>query len=240
MFWMFRNKLFLSLLCICISVLFAFVIAPKYETYINKTVEVVVLNRNIPVNMLISESTVTTRSMRLADIPSEAITDKSQVIGQYTGVPIFKDDFITKEKLVSQKSENSYLVQLKGEMTAVAISVPSLASALAGQIRPGDIVSVVAFNQREKLMIRFQELVLLEVADVVNADGQSIYQSTRSPFAAVASAVTKKDSVPSSVVLLCTLDQALKLVEIENQGTIHLIFRGRGETANKLMEVSSH
>ena len=223
--WLFRNKLFLAAICIFIALFFTFVVTPQYQNYINKTVEVVQLTKNITANTLITENLLIKKHIRFSEVPKNAITSKQEVIGKYASVPIFTGDYLTPIKIVDEKPDKGYLSNLNNKLTAVAINMPSLSASLAGQIKPGDVVSVVAYDKRQAVIVTPKELEFVTVIDVINNDGVSVFQNNSKGLNIVTSAISSEDIIPSSVVFMCTIDQSLKLVELENMGKVHLIYR---------------
>lgn len=228
--WLLRNKLFLASICILIALFFTFVVTPQYQNYINKSVKVVMLNKNINTNTLIVESMLVNKSVRYSEVPKNAITDKQQVIGKFAKVPIFADDYLSPIKITSKKVEKGYLSGADNNATAVAINMPNLAASLAAQIRPGDVVSIVAYDKRESQVIAPPELQFITVADVINNDGVSVYEQSNKALDIVTSAITAENIIPSSVIFICDIKQSLKLVELANRGQVHIIYRNKSNS----------
>lgn len=236
MTWILKSKLFIAIFCLALAIVLAFVIAPAYVKAQYELVDVVILSKSIAANTLLTEASVKTTKMRAVDIPANAITDDKELIGMYSAVPIFDGDFITPEKLASDDCYNNYLLHIRDEKTAIAVALPKLSSSLAGQIAPGDTVSVVAYDQQSNQVLDHEDLRYIAVADVVNDKGESINQIGLGALSAVTSAMSSRESIPAAVILLCTYEQSLKLVQLENQGKIHLILRGRGDEEQPLLE----
>jgi pilus assembly protein CpaB len=78
-------------------------------------------------------------------LPSMAIDNTAEVNGKYASADLFQGDIITSAKLVSEKQTKNYLeTATEKGMRLVSITIPSLSAGVSGQIKPGDIVTVMA------------------------------------------------------------------------------------------------
>lgn len=141
----------------------------------------------------------------------------------------------------------------------VSLTVPSLAAGLSGKLEPGDIISIVCYiddkqstqtgsftnfqdgststeiysPEKENVKL-YDELKYVEVKAVTNQKAKNIDQVKE---------IDEKDRtssdtiIPATIMVECIDDQQmLKLVQAENEGRIHVIFRVRGENKEELLD----
>ena len=156
------------------------------------------------------------------------------VIGKYAAAEMFKGEYVLAAKISdTPASENAYLYGLTGEKRAISITIPSFAGGLSGKLISGDIVSVIAVDYRETGETRVpDELQYVEVIAVTDKKGNDEETTTIKPDG------EEETSLPETVTLLVTPEQANILAELEAQGEIHvaLVYRGTAENAQKFVD----
>lgn len=169
-------------------------------------------------------------------LPDNIINDKTLIIGKIAKVNIAKGDYIFSQKIADFASDEKMDRIVKDNKRLVAVSVPSIAAGLSSHLKSGDIVTVAVFlNQKEnsnaeqsaspKVMV-YPELKSLEVYSVENSRTQSTEQIREQQQADNKS--SSNDPVPKTVTLIATEAQAVKLIEAEYTGKLHIIFEKRG------------
>ena len=169
-------------------------------------------------------------------LPDNIINDKTLIVGKIAKVNIAKGDYIFSQKIGDFASDEKMDHIVKDNKRLVAVSVPSIAAGLSSHLKSGDIVTVAVFlNQKEnsnaeqstssKVMI-YPELKSLEVYSVENSRTQSTEQIREQQQADNKS--SSNDPVPKTVTLIATEAQAVKLIEAEYTGKLHIIFEKRG------------
>ena len=139
-----RNKKFIGLICIALSLAIAFLAAPAVASERAKTIEVCTANQNIETGTMITEDMIKTVRMPASIAPSDA-TVQSTSMGKYSNTKIWAGDVITTLKLTDTNAQkDTYsLATAKGKMV-VAITVKNLSVMAAARLQPGDVVTVMA------------------------------------------------------------------------------------------------
>jgi len=169
-------------------------------------------------------------------LPDNIINDKSLVIGKIAKTSMVKGDYIFPQKIADFASDEKMNRIVKENKRLVTVSVPSIAAGLSSHLKSGDIVTVAVFlNQKEssdgeqsaspKVMI-YPELKSLEVYSVENSRTQSTEQAREQQQAD--NKPSSNDPIPKTVTLVVTEAQAVKLIEAEYTGKLHLILEKRG------------
>ena len=161
--------------------------------------------------------------------------------------------------------QDSFLAGLSAGKTVVSVTLPSLAAGVSGRLLPGDIVTVMVVpkvsasqslgvdpatttnpeaeedtepaddNPTESPkasgvsgVVVYPELEYVEVCMVSTNDGADAVVDAQP-------GEDKKNTLPVTVSFYVNREQALKLAELEQQGSIHLAFVARGEGAHKYL-----
>lgn len=150
-------------------------------------------------------------------------------------------------------------------LKVISMTLPNLASSVSGKIQPGDVVSVMSMETvTQSVSIPSEDTAVNKEKEtepnpeasatpsaVPSATEQQVAQlnellryvevcalsvSTGKDAATGGSDTVESDAVPATVSLYVTDEQAKALVEIEKQGSIHLLFVARG--ADRLQYMS--
>lgn len=140
----FRNKLFIGLLCVALSLAIVFLAAPAVANEQTKTTDVCTAIENIEMGTMITKDMLKTVRMPASIAPGDAMI-QSTSIGQYATGLIWAGDVITASKLTDTNTqEDTYsLATAKGKMV-VAVTVKNLSVMAAARLQPGDVVTVMA------------------------------------------------------------------------------------------------
>lgn len=169
-------------------------------------------------------------------LPDNIINDKSLVIGKIAKTSMVKGDYIFPQKIADFATDEKMDRIIKEDKKLVTVSVSSIAAGLSSHLKSGDIVTVAVFlNPKEssngeqsaspKVMI-YPELKSLEVYSVENSRTQSIEQAREQQQAD--NKPSSNDPIPKTVTLVVTEAQAVKLIEAEYTGKLHMILEKRG------------
>lgn len=139
-----RNKLFIGLLCVALSLVIVFLAAPAVANEQTKTTEVCTANQNIDAGTMITKEMLKTVHMPASIAPGDA-TVRPTSVGKYTTGLIWAGDVITASKLTDTNvHEDTYaLATAKGKMV-VSVTVKNLSVMAAARLQPGDVVTVMA------------------------------------------------------------------------------------------------
>lgn len=141
-----KNRFFLGILCIAAGLSVSLMAMPKLvDKSTPEQLEVVRVKADIPAGSLITDEQIEIATMDKNTLPHEVIENAEEVNGKYAAADLFQGDFITSAKLVSEKQTKNYLeTATEKGMRLVSITIPSLSAGVSGQIKPGDIVTVMA------------------------------------------------------------------------------------------------
>lgn len=139
-----RNKKFIGLICVALSLVIVFLAAPAVTSEQTKTTEVCMANQNIDAGTMITKDMIKTVRMPASITPDDA-TVQSTSVGKYANGMIWASDVITTSKLADTNAQkDTYsLATAKGKMV-VAVTVKNLSVMAAARLQPGDVVTVMA------------------------------------------------------------------------------------------------
>ena len=141
-----KNRFFLGILCIAAGLSVSLMAIPKLaDKSTPEQIEVVRVKADIPAGSLITDEQIEIAIMDKNTLPTEVIKNTADASGKYAAADLFQGDILTSAKLVSEKQTKNYLeTATKKGMRLVSITIPSLSAGVSGQIKPGDIVTVMA------------------------------------------------------------------------------------------------
>jgi len=231
-----KNRIFLSILCILIAGVISFLLLPKLYKDKAATVTVLRVAADISKGEKIENKHIAEVEVGKCGLPDNIISDKSLIIGKIAKTSMVKGDYIFHQKIGDFASDEKMDRIIKENKKLVTVSVPSIAAGLSSHLKSGDIVTVAVFlNPKEssngeqsaspKVMI-YPELKSLEVYSVENSRTQSIEQAREQQQAD--NKPSSNDPIPKTVTLVVTEAQAVKLIEAEYTGKLHMILEKRG------------
>lgn len=244
-----RSKFTIGILCIIFALLLGFVALPALTgSGVSETVSVLRMKQTVNVG-----TQITTDMVEAISVPEALITngihDTESAVGKYVTAELFAGDYLTAEKLTATLSEQSVFAagEAKGKMV-VSITLPSLASGVSGRLLPGDIVAVIAIPQgtvNQTLGIEPESSVektqpgayidplleYIEVCMVTTNDGTAASVKAQPEE-------DKNNTLPVTISFYVTEEQALKLAELEQSGSIHLAFVARGDVVSEYVKDS--
>jgi Flp pilus assembly protein CpaB len=141
-----KNRFFLGILCIAAGLSVSLMAIPKLmDKSTTEQIEVVRVKTDIPAGSLITDDQIELIAIDKNALPSMAIDNTAEVNNKYASADLFQGDILTSAKLVSEKQTKNYLeTATEKGMRLVSITIPSLSAGVSGQIKPGDIVTVMA------------------------------------------------------------------------------------------------
>jgi len=215
----------------------AFIILPGLYVDKSATTTIVTVTEPIAAGTQLEEKMLGAATVGAYGLPGTVIKDKKQLIGKFARTDLYKGDLLLPEKISEYRADATLDALMKAGQRLVTVSLPSMASGLSSHLEKGDLVSVVSYipettqqsmdgySTQPGRVVLYPELQQLKVYDIENAKTESIEtvkeeQDGSNPLNA--------DPVPKTVTLIVTDLQALKLIEAEYTGKIHLIFVKRG------------
>ncbi len=229
-----KNRTVLGVICIALALIICFAITPLFNASKSSTMRIVRVKNDLKIGQEITAKDIEVVEVGAYNLPSEVVKKSEAVVGKYAAAEMFKGEYVLAAKISdTPASENAYLYGLTGEKRAISITIPSFAGGLSGKLISGDIVSVIAVDYRETgETIVPDELQFVEVIAVTDKKGNDEETTTIKPDG------EEDTSLPETVTLLVTPEQANILAELEAQGEIHvaLVYRGTAENAQKFVD----
>ncbi|TQI68557.1 RcpC/CpaB family pilus assembly protein [Clostridium sp. KNHs216] len=227
---LFRSRTFLGIGSILLAVLVCLVIAPTLSVSRSRQVEVVRVIKKIPESAQVTKDMVQTVKVGGYNLPSNTVTDPNKVIGRYATATLQPGDNILDSKIAEQ-APSAYLSQLNGKQVAVSISIKNFASGVSGKLESGDIICLDVANYGDlKQTLAPEELRYVQLLAATNDNGSDNDAENVKD--------AKQEDMPSTLTVLVTPAQMQKLVDYENNGTLHaaLVYRGTQENAQKFLD----
>ena len=229
-----KNRTVLGVICIALALIICFAITPLFNASKSSTMRIVRVKNDLKIGQEITAKDIEIVEVGAYNLPSEVVKKSEAVVGKYAAAEMIKGEYVLAAKISdTPASENTYLYGLTGEKRAISITIPSFAGGLSGKLISGDIVSVIAVDYRETgETIVPDELQYVEVIAVTDKKGNDEETTTIKPDG------EEETSLPETVTLLVTPEQANILAELEAQGEIHvaLVYRGTAENAQKFVD----
>ena len=229
-----KNRTVLGVICIALALIICFAITPLFNASKSSTMRIVRVKNDWKIGQEITAKDIEVVEVGAYNLPSEVVKKSEAVVGKYAAAEMIKGEYVLAAKISdTPASENAYLYGLTGEKRAISITIPSFAGGLSGKLISGDIVSVIAVDYRETgETIVPDELQYVEVIAVTDKKGNDEETTTIKPDG------EEETSLPETMTLLVTPEQANILAELEAQGEIHvaLVYRGTAENAQKFVD----
>lgn len=229
-----KNRTVLGVICIALALIICFAITPLFNASNSSTMRIVRVKNDLKIGQEITAKDIEIVEVGAYNLPSEVVKKSEAVVGKFAAAEMFKGEYVLAAKISdTPASENAYLYGLTGEKRAISITIPSFAGGLSGKLISGDIVSVIAVDYRETgETVVPDELQYVEVIAVTDKKGNDEETTTIKPDG------EEETSLPETVTLLVTPEQANILAELEAQGEIHvaLVYRGTTENARKFVD----
>lgn len=230
-----KNRIFLSAVCLLMAGAVAFGLLPKLYKDKGATRTILRAVEDIPAGTKIQEKQLTSVEVGSFGLPENIITDSTQVVDKIARMDIVKGDYLFTQKLGDYTADEKLDHIAAEDKRLVTVTVPNIAAGLSSHLLKGDIVTVAVFsstkdsgntNENAKAQVLlYPELKGLEVYDIENAKTQNTAQVRQQQEE---NQQGSSDPIPRAVTLIATEAQAVKLIEAEYTGKLHLIFEKRG------------
>lgn len=227
-----KNRIFLSALCLILAAGVSFILLPHFYADKNVTAMVLRAASDIPAGTEITEHHLLSAEVGGYGLPEDMLNDKEQIIGKVAQTTIARGDYFFPQKLGNHLGDELLDRIMKNDQRLVTISVPSVAAGLSSHLLAGDIVTVAVFVEKASdgqdsspQVIVFPELKGLETYSVENARTQDTSEMREQQKSNQSG---NSDTIPKAVTLIVTEAQAVKLIQAEYTGKLHLIFEKRG------------
>ena len=223
------NRTIVGIICIVVALAICFGIAPLVNRLSDGKTEIVRLIKDVPAGATIAETDIEVIEVGSYNLPSNIITDKTQVVGKCALVNLSVGDYVLPSKVGNDlNNAQSILESLDADHKAISISIASFALGFSGKLETGDIISVVVFDEVENLTFTPDELNYVKVITTTTSNG-------------IDKENVEDTSQPVTVTLLVNAEQAELLAFYEKVAEMHIVleYRGDPETAQKYLDVQN-
>lgn len=215
---LFENKLVVGGICIVIAAILAFLVLPEMYKKKEKTILVCRLQNEIAAGTQIEKEMLKEVEVGSYGLPESVVKNPDDIVGKYAKISMTPDDYLLSSRFDDYVSDEKLDKVIAEGKRLIAVSVPSNAASVANQLRKGDKVTVTYYA--DDAVVTDDELRGLEIYSLENEDAQNLED--------VPSSDDADSAIAASVTLIATEGQAVKLVNAEYSGKLHLILESRG------------
>ena len=223
-----NNRFLFGMLSLLLAAIIAFVALPTIARQTNGKTEIVRITQPVQKGEQITAANTEVVEVGSFNLPPNIAHTLEDVNGLYATADLLQGDYIltTKVSLVPISSDVA-LNSIPSGMTAISLTVKTLASGLSDKLQPGDIIRIYHFLDTAE---EVPELRYVRVLSVTDADGINV-DNTREP----AEDEEKKQS--ATITVLASPEQARIITMLENDGVAHvaLVSRGNDSLAEELL-----
>ena len=232
-----KNRFVLFIICAALAGVIGFVVIPGINAQRAETTTVYRATAAIAKGEVVDEGRITEIEVGALGLPEGYLTDKEAIVGKTAQTNISSGDLFFPDKLGDHIVDRTLDDIMAKNNRLVTVSVQSTAAGLSGHLERGDIVSVAVYiPEKQNYTIdgileatpAEAKVILrgLSVYDVENARTVSVEEERKKEGEEAASSAAA-DIVPKTVTLVVDSVQALRLIEAEYSGQLHLIFERR-------------
>ena len=223
------NRTVVGIICIVVALAICFGIAPLVNRLSDGKTEIVRLVKDVPAGATIEEADIEVVEVGSYNLPSNVITEKTQVVGKCALVNLTVGDYVLPSKVGDDlENAHSILESLDTNHKAISITIGSFALGFSGKLETGDIVSILVYDEEDDKMFTPSELTYVKVITTTTSNG-------------VDKADIEDTSQPVTVTLLVNKEQAEVLAYYEQNGEMHIVLEYRGDsvTAQKYLDAQN-
>lgn len=223
-----NNRFLFGMLSLLLAAIIAFVALPTIARQTNGKTEIVRITQPVLKGEQITAANTEVVEVGSFNLPANIARSLEDVNGLYATADLAQGDYIltTKISLVPISSDTA-LSNIPAGMTAISLTVKSLASGLSDKLQPGDIIRIYHFLDTAE---EVPELRYVRVLSVTDSGGVNV-DNTRE----LAEDEEKQQS--ATITVLASPEQARIITELENDGVAHvaLVSRGNDTLAEELL-----
>ncbi len=227
-----NNRFLFGMLSLLLAAIIAFVALPTIARQTNGKTEIVRITRPVQKGEQITASNTEVVEVGSFNLPPNIARSLEDVNGLYATADLAQGDYILTTKVsMTPISSDVALNSIPSGMTAISLTVKTLASGLSDKLQPGDIIRIYHFLDTAE---EVPELRYVRVLSVTDADGINV-DNTKEPTGDE----EKKQS--ATITVLASPEQARIITMLENDGVAHvaLVSRGNDTLADELLSLQA-
>ena len=219
-----KKRTLIGISAVLLSALLVFAVTPIVNNISNSAINVYCVSADIKQGSKITKDNIKTVSATKESLPKGYFTSEKKVIGMYAKSDMYNGDFITSAK-ISEKANTAedVFATLGGNKIAMSVPLESLAAGLSGNLKNGDIISLVVLKEgRAEIPQQLKYLKVITTTTQKGVDRENVTVNDDGSF-----------DLPNTVTLLVNNEQAKILFEYEKNAafSVALVYRGDEETA---------
>jgi pilus assembly protein CpaB len=238
-----KKKFFIALLCLAVSAALTWKLFDSVDES-KETATVIQASERIEKGTLVTAGMVRRAEIGSYGLDARTIKSEGEILGKYAACDIYPGDSLILEnfKEIGEITDNYVIKTREAGKSAVSVQIKGVSAALSGKLKTGDVVSAYVFVSEGGIgsnkggVVVYPELQCLEIAAVTNSRAEDIDYEPDRPTDNERMKALGDSAIPATVVFITDERQAIRLIEAENTGVIHLVFKGRGEYARKLLD----
>lgn len=220
----------------------------KAKSVVSSNVTVLVASKDITAGSRIDEESVSCETMPRQMLQPQAATSVASISGMVATIPVSKGEQITLNKLQRPQEASQQGSSLASSTPvgkrAVTIQADNIAS-LAGMIKPGDYVDVVAIlpqsmqtsqgNEVTQTMVvpLFQNVLILAVG---RETGTVLRAAVAARYKQESSAAPPDDEISSLITIALSPQEASLVAYVQEQGKVRLFLRSQADAESSSVQ----
>ena len=203
---LFKNRTVLGIGSIILALVLSFGVAPLLNKALIHQETIIRAKDHIKKGERITTEKITKVKVGGYNLPDEVIKEEKLLIGKYAKSDIYKNDYFLQSKIsASIDNGTDYLDK---ENIEISITVKTSAAGLSGNLKSGDIISVISSSEEGINPHIIPELQYVKVISATSKEFEEIEGEKR--------------QLASTINLIVEKIQAEKLVKEEQDGNIHI------------------
>ena len=227
-----NNRFLFGMLSLLLAAIIAFVALPTIARQTNGKTEIVRITQPVQKGEQITAANTEVVEVGSFNLPPNIARSLEDVNGLYATADLAQGDYILTTKVsMAPISSDVALNSIPSGMTAISLTVKTLASGLSDKLQPGDIIRIYHFLDTAE---EVPELRYVRVLSVTDADGINV-DNTKEPTGDE----EKKQS--ATITVLASPEQARIITMLENDGVAHvaLVSRGNDTLSEELLSLQA-
>jgi pilus assembly protein CpaB len=228
----FKNKIFVGVVCLLLAAVLAFLLLPRLYKAQASTVEVISLKQNVEYGTAITDNMLICTVVGSYGLPDDVIKNKSDIIGLVAGSTIYASEYLWRNRFITEeaykKATSKESLNLPEGTYLLTISFPSASAGVAGILRAGDTVDVYGYTDDNGNITVKKALTAVSVYEVLNSKLMSLDELDAKLKATTDAKLSDYDFAPSYVVFIVNEEQAKTLIGLEKTKALHLTLQEEG------------
>lgn len=228
---LFRNKLFIGIICIVLAAAVAFLLLPQFFESQAATETVIRVKQDIPAGTTITSAMITNAEVGAFGLSEKVIRAGAEVVGMVAAENLYSGEYLIENRVVAAADYKSQTdARTKGignGICLITVEFPSSSAGIAGALRAGNTVDVYEYTETEDeegetIKSAGKVITGLYVYDVMNSSLDSLDDIDALKAQLPEGDTTSFDFAPAYVIFRCTQSQAKTLICLERNNSMHL------------------